>query len=75
MDTSMITLGCGATVMRRPRGPSHYGPHLIMVEAYRLQRDTDVRAREVACADEDLPVITFKEWIMAYEYEKDPQAA
>jgi hypothetical protein len=74
MDTSVITLSCGATIRRRPRGRSRYGPHMIMVEAYRLQRDTDIRAREVACGDEDHPVITFREWITAYEWETEERS-
>lgn len=73
MNTSMITLSCGATIRRRPRGPSRYGAHRAMVEMYRLQRDTDIRTREVACGDEDQPVMTFKVWIMNYEWEQDQE--
>lgn len=57
--------------LRKPH-PRHCR-HCSMVEDYRLTRDSMIRAREVACADEDLVPVTFKEWLMSYRYEQEPE--
>ena len=43
-----------------------------MVEMYHLQRDTEIRAKEVAGGDEYAHVTTFKEWLQSYQWEREP---
>lgn len=55
--------------LRRPH-PRHCR-HCSMVELYRLERDTQIQRYEVACADEDMRPVTFKEWLQVYRYETE----
>lgn len=59
---------CARRVGHRHRRPDNR--HRALVEGYRLQRDTDVRAREVMAADEDLVPVTFREWLSSYQWER-----
>lgn len=67
---------CSTSCARR-RGHRYRTPstsrHAEMVEAYRLQRDAQVRAREVAAADEDAVPVTFREWLEGYEWAPDQE--
>lgn len=65
--------GCAKRVANCRRSPSTCR-HCAMVEAYRLARDADVRAREVPAADEERHVWTFREWLAKYEWECEPEA-
>lgn len=62
-------------MLARRRRP-HLWPcrHCVMVEDYRLTRDSQLRLAEGAHRqDEDYPrPITFKEWLRAFEWERDP---
>ena len=58
--------------VRKRRRPNRYGPHHTMVEMYHLQRDTEIRAKEVAGGDEYAHVTTFKEWLQSYRWETEP---
>lgn len=40
-----------------------------MMEGYYLQRDTEIQQFEVMAADESRRPVTFKEWLMRYEWE------
>lgn len=55
--------------LRRPHRPGCR--HCDMVQLYRLERDHQLRTREVACADEDLRLVTFREWLQLYRYETE----
>ena len=59
------------------RNPHRYGcRHCAMVELYRLARDTAIRAKEVACGDEDAFVPTLKWWLEnCYQREPAPPDA
>jgi hypothetical protein len=48
----------------RRRGHGPHCRHCQLVEAYRLERDTQVRYGEsLACGDEDYRPVTFKAWL------------
>lgn len=59
---------------QRERSHRGHGPdckHCQLVEAYRLERDSQVRhAESLACGDEDFRPITFKEWLVTSGQER-----
>lgn len=44
--------------------------HCVMVVDYHLTRDSQIQAAEVACADEDAQIITFRDFLSAYANEQ-----
>lgn len=59
---------------QQQQGRRRHGPdcrHCQLVEAYRLERDTQVRyAESLACGDEEYRPLTFKAWLVANGQER-----
>lgn len=45
--------------------------HCVVVELYRLARDTDLHEVEVAAGDER-PLLTFRDFLRGYRFEREP---
>lgn len=60
---------CRAKLGNRGRNSSNC-THCDVVESYRLTRDSDIRAIEVAAGDER-PPITYRDFLTGYRYERE----
>jgi hypothetical protein len=58
---------CAKRWAHRHRAPSTCR-HCDMVEGYRLARNAQVQAREVAAADEDARPVVFRDWLQGYAW-------